>query len=107
MTFDERQFNPTRKPARKTVADASTQTGHTTAPRGGRSVRAIHKQRASSHSSGGYASGIARKTFPLLKNQSETERESSTSRSAFRTDSGRRQSARPSRKSAHNPSHTL
>ena len=46
------------------------------------------------------------KTSPRLKNQSDTENDSSTSRSALRTESGRRQSTRPSRKSAQNESQT-
>ena len=92
MTFDARQLSPTLKPARNTVAAASTQTGHTVAPRDGRSSRAIHTQRSSSQSSGGYTSGIAVKTSPRLKNQSETENASAASRSALRIESSRRQS---------------
>src|SRR5919201_1025429 len=88
------------------VAAASTHTGHAAAPRGGRSRRAIHRQRASTQRSGGYASGIAVKTSPRLKNQSETENESRTSRSTVRSDSGRRQSTSPSRNSAQKPSQT-
>ena len=41
---------------------------------------------------------------PRLKNQSETENESRTSRSRFRTLSGRRRSASPSRKTTQKPS---
>src|SRR5262245_35194946 len=107
MTFDDRQFRPTRKPARNTVAAASTQTGQTAAPRGGRSPRATQTQRTSSHTSGGYASGIAAKTLPRLKNHNETESDRRTSRSAFRTESGRRQSTSPSRNSAQKLSQTL
>ena len=76
-------MRPTRKPATKTVAAASTQTGQTAAPRDGRSERAIQTQRTSSQTSGGYTSGIAAKTLPRLKNQSETENDSRTRRSTF------------------------
>src|SRR6266516_2915398 len=104
MTFDARMFRPTRNPATKTVAAASTHTGHAGTPRDGRSVRAIQRHRARSQTSGGYASGIDAKTLPRLKNQSETENDSSASRSTVRIESGRRQSTRPSRKIAQNPS---
>ncbi len=57
--------------------------------------------------SGGYASGIAAKMLPRLKNHNETESERSASRSALRIENGRRQSTSPSRKIAHSPSHTL
>src|SRR3954468_7444014 len=107
MTFEERQFRPTRKPARKTAAAASTQTGQTTSPRGRRSPRATQTQRTSSHSIGGYASGIAAKMLPRLKNHNETDSDSRTSRSALRIDNGRRQSASPSRNRGQSPSHTL
>jgi hypothetical protein len=42
----------------------------------------------------------------LLKYQSETEKESRTSRSRLRTESGRRRSARPIRNARQKPSHT-
>ena len=45
-------------------------------------------------------------TLPSLKNQSETENESSARRSRVRSPSGRRQSTSPSRKTAQSPSHT-
>src|SRR5947207_8776461 len=44
--------------------------------------------------------------WPLLKYQSETVNERSASRSRFRTPSGRRKSARPSRKATQNASQT-
>src|SRR5690348_2038347 len=93
-------FNPTRKPARKTVAPASTHTGHTADPTGGRSPRATHTHRASTHRSGGYTSGMAAKTFPWLKNQREADSDTSASRSALLTDNRRRQSTRPITKTA-------
>src|SRR6266446_4306008 len=102
MMFEARTLRPARNPARNTVAAASSQTGQTAAPAGGRSLRAIQTQRRSSHSSGGYASGIAAKTLPWLKNHNETVKETSASRSAFRTERSRRQSTRPSRKIAQN-----
>ena len=61
---------------------------------------------AISHTSGGYASGTLVKMSPRLKNQSEIENESRASRSRFRSESGRRRSASPSRKTAQSPSHT-
>src|SRR3954452_25168471 len=106
ITFDARTLSPTRNPATNTVAAASSQTGQTGMPREGVSRRAIQRQRSSTHASGGYASAIAVKTQPWLKNQRETENESSTSRSALRIDSRRRQSTRPSRNSPQNASHT-
>src|SRR6478752_7604291 len=95
MTFEARMLSPTRKPAMNTVAAASTQTGQTAAPRDGRSLRAIHTQRSRIQRSGGYASDIAAKIRPWLKNHSEAENDSRTSRSALRTESGRRQSKSP------------
>ncbi len=47
---------------------------------------------------------MARKTSPRLKNQSEIENERSASRSRFRSESGLRQFARPSKKTAQNES---
>src|SRR4051812_41542297 len=95
-----------QNPARKTASAASTQIGHVTAPRGARSRQPIHKQRASSQTSGGYASDADAKTCPRLKNQSETENPSSISRSTLRSASGRRQSTSPKRKTAQKPSQT-
>src|SRR5512146_3499531 len=93
-----------RKPARNTVIASSTHTGQTGAPRGGRSVPPIQTQRASAHASGGYASDIAAKMWPWLKNRRETESETSANRSTVRRLSGRRQSTSPSKKSAQNVS---
>ena len=62
-------------------------------------------QRASAHASGGYASGIAAKMWPWLKNHSETDSETSASRSTVRRPNGLRQSTSPSRNSAQNESH--
>ncbi len=56
--------------------------------------------------SGGYASGALVKTSPRLKNASETEKARSASRSTFRSDKGRRRSARPTKKTRHRPTHT-
>ena len=44
----------------------------------GRSVRATQTQRTSSQTSGGYASGIAAKMSPRLKNHNDTDRASRT-----------------------------
>src|SRR5829696_8970939 len=49
-------------------------------------------------------SGMARKISARLKNQSEIEKERSARRSRFRTESGLRQFAGPSRKTAQNES---
>ena len=51
-----------------------------------------------------YTSGTAAKTFPRLKNQSETENDSSINRSTLRSERMRRQSARPTRKTPQNAS---
>src|SRR5262245_30814923 len=95
-----------RKPARKTAPASRTQYGQTTRPRAARPVQPIHAQRASRYASGMYTSGTDAKTFPRLKNHSDTENDSSISRSRFRHDSGRRNSASPSRKAKQNPSQT-
>src|SRR3954454_23718356 len=105
MTFDARTLSPMRKPARKTVIASSSQTGHTTAPRGGQSELPTQMQRASAQASGGYASGIAAKMWPWSKNHNDTESETSASRSTLRSPSGRRQSTSPRRNSAQNVSH--
>ena len=63
-------------------------------------------QRASAHASGGYASGIAAKMWPWLKNHSETDSETSANRSTVRRPNGLRQSTSPSRNSAQNESHS-
>src|SRR4051812_1964771 len=106
ITFEDRQFNPTRKPARKTVADASTHTGQTNAARGGWSLRATHTQRTSSQTSGGYASGIAAKMLPRLKKHSDTDSEGSPRRAALRVDNRRRPPAGPGRNNAPRPRQT-
>src|SRR5579862_2012576 len=87
-----------RNPPRKIAAPASSHTGHTVAPGGERLRAPIQTQRASSHTRPGYASTVDAKTCAWLKNHSETENETSTSRARFRNESGRRQSTRPSRK---------
>src|SRR5258708_39855690 len=106
MTFDVRVVRPTRKPSANTVAASGTHAGHVVVPRVARPVRPTCKPRRIRYASGGYASGALAKMLPRLKNHSETENDSSASRSRFRSDSGRRQSARPSRKSAQKPSQT-
>ena len=53
ITFEARALRPIRNPATKTVAAASTHTGQTGIPRDGVSRRAIHRQRTSTHASGG------------------------------------------------------
>src|SRR4051812_6720732 len=95
-----------RKPARKTVIASSSHTGHTGAPRDGRSVLPTQRQRASAHASGGYASAMAAKMWPWLKNHSETDSETSADRSTVRSPSGRRQSTSPSRNRTQNESHS-
>src|SRR5215213_11218618 len=100
-------LRPTRKPARKTQAAASSHTGQTgAAVRGGRSRRVIHRQRPRRYTSGGYASGALQKTSPSLNSRSEIEKERSASRSRLRSESGRRRSASPTKKSAQKPSHS-
>ena len=88
------------------MAAISTHTGQTGAPDEGRSRRPIQKQRTSSQTSGGYAADMAAKTCPRLNRSSDTDSETRTSRSRFRSDRGRRQSISPSRKMAQNESHT-
>src|SRR5205807_675743 len=99
-------FRPMRKPARKTVAPRSIQTGQIGRPRTGRPVKPIHAQRAIKYRSGGYASGAEANTLPRLKNHSDTEKESSITRSRLRHDKSRRKFPSPSRNAAQKPSHT-
>ena len=95
-----------RNPARNTAPASRTQYGQTKRPRTARPVQPIQAQRASRYTSGGYASGTAAKTFPRLKNHSETENDSTMTRSRLRQDSGRRYSASPSRNATQKPSQT-
>src|SRR2546422_10452075 len=92
---------------RKTAAASSTtgfQSGR--AARAGRPRTPIQTQRARRYTSGGYARGTLAKMFPSLKYQSETENDSSASRSRFRSDSGLRKSASPSKKATQKASQT-
>ena len=85
------------------MAPISSQTGQTVEPRSrGRCSRSRGSARAARRAPDRRAA-CAANTFPWLKNQSETENESIISRSRFRTESGRRQSTRPSRKTAQKP----
>ena len=104
MTFELRTLRPMRNPTRKTVADASSQTGHSGRPRSGPPRQADQTILPSRYAIGGYASGTAVKMSPRLKNQSDTENESSTTRSRFRIVNGLRKSASPIRKIAQRPS---
>ena len=89
------------------MAAASTQTGQSGRHGGSaRRRKPIHAVRTRRYTSGGYASGTLVKISPRLKNQSEAENETRTSRSKLRSDSGLRRSASPSRKTAQRPNHT-
>ena len=96
-----------RKPARKTVARGEhPDRPDRPAPRDGRSRAADPDAAAEQLDERRVDERHAAKTCPWLKNQSETENESSTSRSRFRSESSRRQSASPRRNTAQKPSQT-
>src|SRR5581483_9963291 len=85
----------------------STQTGHSGRDvGGGRSRMPIQSVRASRYARPGYTSEALAKMWPWLKYQSETENESSATRSRLRNLNGRRRSARPRRNAAQKPSQT-
>ena len=106
MTFESVTFSPTRKPIRNTTATASQGAGISSRRgRGGGApdarLRSSHSIRASRYSRGGYTSGTEAQMLAWLKNASETENDSSTSRSRCSSDSGRRKSKNGAMNSRH------
>ncbi len=86
-------FSPTRKPTRKIVAIASHDTGtiRRSGSRGRPRPNASSSIRTSRYSRNGYASGTEIPISAWLKNASEIENASSTSRSRCSSDGRRRQ----------------
>ena len=99
-------LSPSLNPARNTAPATRIHTGHTGRTAAVRAVAPIQVIRAITYTSGGYARGTLVKMSPRLKNQSEIENDSSARRSRLRSESGRRRSASPSKKTAQSPSQT-